>query len=87
MTPENWAPTVQVDDQGNTIEIANASTDDLRRAHAYHCEVADRLRLDAAMRPKRDATSEAWIEKAQQHRRVAVRVYEAIADRGERLTD
>jgi hypothetical protein len=87
---EHWGPTVQVDDEGNLIDVASALTDDLRRAHDYHCEAANHLRMSAAMRAaamrgKRDDTAAEWLLAAKKHDRVAVRLYEAVVARGEVL--
>lgn len=82
---ERWARTVQVDDDGNTIEVALATVDELRRAHAFHCEAADRLRHQASMRQKRDSVRDVWLDEAHLHDRVAARLYSIIAAQGERL--
>jgi hypothetical protein len=76
---------VQIDDSGRTIDLASASVDELRQAHAYHCETADRLRLGAAERPRADSERVAALHEERRHRRVAVSVYDAIEARGESL--
>jgi hypothetical protein len=76
---------VQIDDTGRTIDLASASVDELRQAHAYHCETADRLRLGAGERPRQDSERAAALQEERQHRGVAVAVYDAIEARGESL--
>jgi hypothetical protein len=73
---------VQADDSGRTIDLASAPVDELRQAYWYHWEIADRLRLDAAERPREDSARESALQEERQHRRVAVSVYDAIQERG-----
>ena len=75
---------VQIDGEGNTVRVASASADELSRAWSYHCEVADRLRLEPADCESGETRTRLGRDE-REHRAVAVSVYSAIEARGESL--
>jgi hypothetical protein len=72
---------VPVDDDGNTIDIASASIDELRRARDHVAGLATSLRREAKSRRKHDAKAAEWLEEAKQHDRLAAYLHEQIATR------